>query len=161
MARTPRKARSERGPQLPGPTSGWRGRRAARAEKRRAEAERQRQEKTAKKALRAFRPSLSEIASYAGSVTRQMLEKPLDLRGVAAPRDLPDKLRTLVAAIESGSLPPRLRLIAVGGLAYFLLITDVIPDLGPMGYADDLVVVNVVVAALAAWHRAGRPDDDE
>lgn len=159
MARTPRKARSERRPRLPSQTSDRGSRRVARAEKRRTEAENKRKLKYAKKVLRGFKPSLTQIAAYARSVTQPVLQKPLDLRGVVGPRGLPDKLRTLVSAIRSGDLPPRLRLVAVGGLAYFLLVADLVPDLGPLGLVDDLIVARTAVAALVAWHRAGRPSD--
>ena len=88
-----------------------------------------------------------------------MLAKPLDLRGVP-PGDLPEKLRTLLAAIQSRTLAARLRLVAVGALGYFLLVPDLVPDLGPLGLADDLIVARVAVGALVAWNRAGRPDDE-
>lgn len=129
----------------------------ARANKRHRAAIHRGQIKQAKKKLRLFKPTLDEVAAYAVTIRRVAVEKSLELGGVVFPKRLRARIRTLVAAIESRGLPIRLRLVALGALGYFLLVGDVIPDMAPLGLADDLTVADIAAVALTRWRRSSRP----
>lgn len=151
-------------PKRPGATlssdSTWRSRRAARLKSRRLHAEHQRQEKAARKALRRFRPTPADIADYAGRLRRDLIEKTLDAGRALMPPKLPEMIGALLKAAESGGVPGKLRLVVLGALVYFAMPHDLIFDVAPLGFGDDLIVARVALRALLA-SPATHPSDDE
>ena len=61
----------------------------------------------------------------------------------------PDILRLVRRLAADRALPRRSRLLLLGLLAYLLLPIDLVPDVLPVvGYADDLVLIAVVLRAV-------------
>lgn len=68
----------------------------------------------------------------------------------------PDILRLVRRLAADRALPRRSRLLLLGLLAYLLLPIDLVPDVLPVvGYADDLVLIAVVLRAVV---RSAGPD---
>ncbi|MGV0111293.1 YkvA family protein [Arthrobacter sp. CP30] len=68
----------------------------------------------------------------------------------------PDILRLVRRLAADRALPRRSRLLLLGLLAYLLLPIDLVPDILPVvGYADDLVLIAVVLRAVV---RSAGPD---
>lgn len=61
---------------------------------------------------------------------------------------VPDVLLLLIRLVLDPSVPRETRAVVGGGLAYFLLPLDVVPELlvGPPGYLEDLLVASTVLA---------------
>jgi uncharacterized membrane protein YkvA (DUF1232 family) len=75
--------------------------------------------------------------------------KPDALQARAALRLLPDVLRLLSRLARDPSLPRRVRWRLWAALGYLALPVDLVPDFVPvLGYADDLVVVALVLRSV-------------
>lgn len=61
---------------------------------------------------------------------------------------VPDILLLLIRIVLDPSVPRETRAVVGGGLAYFLLPLDVVPEIlvGPPGYVEDLLVASTVLA---------------
>ena len=147
MARTPRKPPST----AHEPALSWRARRAAGIERRKAETGQARQLRAARKKLRCFKPTLRWIAGYADQLPQGQVGEVLAASSGTLPARLAAMVRVLVGATSSVGVPGRLLLAVAGALVYVALPADVVPDLLPLGFVDDAMVVDVVYAALAAW----------
>jgi len=74
--------------------------------------------------------------------------------GVAlkAGRDLIEKALWLYYAAQRPETPTWAKGVAFGALGYFISPIDAIPDVTPViGYADDLGVVGLAIASIAAY----------
>ena len=77
-----------------------------------------------------------KVARYARVAGREVIEKALQL----------------YYAAESPDTPPWARKVVYGALAYFILPTDVLPDIVPgVGYTDDLSVLIAAIATVASY----------
>jgi uncharacterized membrane protein YkvA (DUF1232 family) len=67
----------------------------------------------------------------------------------SALRLLPDLLRLFRSLLSSSEVPMPVRLLILGLLVYLILPIDLVPDFIPvLGYADDVIVVAVVLRAV-------------
>lgn len=67
----------------------------------------------------------------------------------SAMRLLPDLLRLFRSLLGDKEVPTSVRLLILGLLAYLILPIDLVPDFIPvLGYADDVIVVAVVLRAV-------------
>lgn len=67
----------------------------------------------------------------------------------SAMRLLPDLLRLFRSLLRSREVPASVRFLTVGLLVYLILPIDLVPDFIPvLGYADDVIVVAVVLQAV-------------
>jgi uncharacterized membrane protein YkvA (DUF1232 family) len=77
--------------------------------------------------------------------------RPVDLTAADAARLLPDLLRLVGRLARDGSLPRRVRVYLWLLLGYLALPFDVVPDFIPViGYADDAIVIALVLRAVVA-----------
>ena len=67
----------------------------------------------------------------------------------SAMRLLPDLLRLFRSLVTTPEVPRAVRVLIVGLLVYLVLPIDLVPDFIPvLGYADDVIVVAVVLRAV-------------
>ncbi len=72
--------------------------------------------------------------------------------GAAAGREVVEKVLWLWFASRRPDLPVWARTTVYGALAYFILPTDVIPDLIPgLGYTDDIGVLSYALVTIAGY----------
>jgi uncharacterized membrane protein YkvA (DUF1232 family) len=72
--------------------------------------------------------------------------------GVAAGREVVEKVLWLWFASRRPDLPVWARTAVYGALAYFVLPTDAIPDLLPgLGYTDDIGVLSYALVTIASY----------
>jgi uncharacterized membrane protein YkvA (DUF1232 family) len=77
-------------------------------------------------------------------------------QALAAGREIVEKALWLYFAAERPETPRWARLTVYAALAYFILPADAVPDLLPAaGYADDLGVLTVALATVAAHVDSG------
>lgn len=78
----------------------------------------------------------SKLGSYAKSAGREVVEKAL----------------LLYYALQEDTVPAWAKTAIVGALGYFITFIDAIPDITPaVGYADDLGVLVMALAAISAY----------
>lgn len=67
----------------------------------------------------------------------------------SALRLLPDLLRLFRSLLSSSEVPTSVRLLILGLLVYLILPIDLVPDFIPvLGYADDIIVIALVLRAV-------------
>jgi uncharacterized membrane protein YkvA (DUF1232 family) len=92
--------------------------------------------------------TLPVLAGYSAPRFWQKLLKAARLAG----REVVEKALWLFFAARRPETPRWARATVYGALAYFILPVDAIPDLAPLaGYTDDLSVLAVAVATVAAY----------
>ncbi len=70
------------------------------------------------------------------------------LRGIGG--ELAEYLVTAYYAIKDSNTPDWVKALLIGGLGYFILPLDLIPDLIPVaGFADDLGVILTIIKSVA------------
>lgn len=75
-----------------------------------------------------------------------------------AGRRLTQTALTLFFALQDSDTPGWARAVIIGALAYFILPTDMIPDVLPSGYVDDL---GALLAALKALSESIKPEHEQ
>jgi uncharacterized membrane protein YkvA (DUF1232 family) len=90
------------------------------------------------------------MANTPGDYTEQNFWDKLRQFAIQAGRDVVEKALMLYYAAQRPETPLWAKTIIYSALAYFILPTDVIPDLTPIaGYADDLGALAAAVTAVA------------